>query len=123
MITHDTIDTIERARCMRLLATLKQQAIAHGRSAAEVEEGRNVLKAKGCPLHKIAACEFAEMRMFEDIASDVESVSNAALLGVPSADTIALAERDCHCMDCFRYWYREFANTFRESGLYSGRSN
>src|SRR5438105_3922464 len=92
------------ANLERLLALLRQQAIARGRSEDEVEGGRQIMQRRGCSRSEIASCEFAELRLFEDVADTSQRVADAALAGTPSEVTMALVERDGYCPNCVQHW-------------------
>lgn len=99
----------------KLLASLKAQAQERfDRTAREVEHDRRVAARAGRTPSEIASAEFSELRFFEDLDSDNEATSSAALAGTPSAVTMALAERDRYCLECFRHWYGVWAKAYRE---------
>jgi hypothetical protein len=107
-------------RASELLPALKREAIERGRRETEIDRDRSNHRAKGRSAHEIAACEFAEMRLFDDLGVELgdrsaASAARAARRGKPSATTLAIAERDGHCIDCVLYWYALFAKGLRDS--------
>lgn len=116
---HIELDPI---RATELLEKLRQALLAAGKSAADIAEERVEQRDRGDSAHQIAACEFAEMRMFFDMGVDMgdlpkespsPEIMAAALEGKPSAVSIALVDRDGYCPSCFGHYYVEFAHMFR----------
>jgi hypothetical protein len=105
-----------QARAKQLLPPLKREAIARGRSATEIDKDRRVSRALGHSVTAIAAYEFARIRLCEDLDESVAiEIRRAAILGTPSAVSMALAERDGYCPDCFRHWYYMSAEFVRDA--------
>lgn len=104
---------MRQLRSRWLLWSLKRQAIAKGRSAEWINEDRRLMRGKGSTASEIAACEFAELRLFEDIDDSDEEIGEAALAGAPSDVTMALIKKHGYCRNCVLHWFRVFAESYR----------
>jgi hypothetical protein len=68
---------------------------------------------EGVSESEIAACEFAERRLFDDLGADAEPVRDRAINREPSSATLGIVERDGYCASCVVRYYGAFAEACR----------